>query len=378
MSAFGKELALIRKKNDYTQYRLAKEIELSSSYILRLENGERNPNLKFIEKIATFFSLTKYEVNKLLLLADLEINLENNKDDFKLCYKLSLELKNKYVFDKAQKLIELGLTIFKNTIELNVLLANLKMLQKKYNEAIELNLELIKQIDILKEKEKKALGISKAEIIHNLGYVYFERALDNIHLRVVEVIKTFEEKKKSENIDFLTEKIIADLDVAIEKLEFAYSLENNNLTIVDQLARTFFNKAELSYNEERIELFNKTITFYDLVISKEDKNFEKNKKEEASIFLSLALAKLFRVTDALRLVNTIINYKPLYYLGYYVKACIYSINGKNNLENLAIAYDSLVKAISLEPSLKDEIKFELDFYNLRYNSNFFNKFNDLC
>lgn len=378
MSAFGKELALIRKKNDYTQYRLAKEIELSSSYILRLENGERNPNLKFIEKIATFFSLTKYEVSKLLLLADLEINLENNKDDFKLCYKLSLELKNKYVFDKAQKLIELGLTIFKNTIELNVLLANLKMLQKKYTEAIELNLELIKQIDTLKEKEKKALGISKAEIIHNLGYVYFERALDNINLRVVEVIKTFEEKKKSENIDFLTEKIIADLDVAIEKLELAYSLENTNLTIVDQLARTFFNKAELSYNEERIELFNKTITFYDLVISKDDKNFEKNKKEEASIFLSLALAKLFRVNDALRLVNTIINYKPLYYLGYYVKACIYSINGKNNLENLAIAYDSLVKAISLEPSLKDEIKFELDFYNLRYNSNFFNKFNDLC
>ncbi|MFN8670460.1 MAG: helix-turn-helix transcriptional regulator [Candidatus Sericytochromatia bacterium] len=377
MSAFGKELALIRKKNNYTQYKLAKEIELSKSYILRLENGERPPNLGIIEKITKFFSLNKYETIKLLHLGNLDINIEDTNEDFKLCYKLSLELKNKYLFSKAQDLIKIALNIFKNDIKLTILSANLKTLQKKYNEAIELNKELIIITEGLKDKERKTLGISKAEIIHNLGYVYFERALDNIELRVLEVVKSWEEKKKSNEVEILTQKILDDIDIAIEKLEIAYNIEKNNLTIVDQLARIYFNKAELSYNEERIELFNKTVILYDLVISKEDKDFEHSKKEEASIFLALALAKLFRVTDALRIVNTIINYRPLYYLGYYVKACIYSINGKNNLEYLSLSYDFLKKALELESSLKEQINLELDFYNLRYNNTFYSKFNDL-
>lgn len=378
MSSFGNELSLIRKKHEYTQYRLAKEINLSRSHVLRLENGERNPNLEFVEKVATVFSLNNYEITKLLLLANLEINISNTYEDFKLCYKLSLELKNKGVLDKAQKLIELGISKFENIIELNALLANLKLIQNQYDDAIALNQEIIKNFETLSEKSKKQLGITKAEVIHNLGYVYFEKGLSNNSLRELEIIASWENKNNSKTVEDLRVKILADFNIAIEKFEIAYQLEKNNVTIIDQLARIFFHKADLSYGDERVDLFKKSIDFYDQVISKEDKNFERHKKEEASIFLALALGKIFELKEASRIINTIINYKPQYYLGYYAKACIYAINGKDNLENITISYEALNKAISLEGYLKEQIKLEVDLYNLRYDKVFYSKFNDLC
>ena len=183
-----------------------------------------------IEKIATFFSLTKYEVSKLLLLADLEINLENNKDDFKLCYKLSLELKNKYVFDKAQKLIELGLTIFKNTIELNVLLANLKMLQKKYTEAIELNLELIKQIQPKKYKKIKK-NIKKIKIAKRALYMYY-----------------LKKTKTNQTLDTITSKLNK-LKNKKKKLFKNEKIKKKNLTIMKR-DLNFILKSPVSLNDK--------------------------------------------------------------------------------------------------------------------------------
>lgn len=378
MSNFGNELALIRKKHEYTQYRLAKEVNLSRSHVLRIENGERNPNLEFIEKVSNVFSLNNYEINKLLLLANLEVSINNNYEDFKLCYKLSLELKSKGILDKAQKLIELGISKFENIIELNALLANLKLIQNKYDEAITLNQEIIKNFENLSEKEKKQLGITKAEVIHNLGYVYFEKGLNNNSLREQEIITSWESKNNSKTIEELRLSILSDFNIAIEKFEIAYQMEKNNVTIMDQLARIFFHKGDLSYGDERVDLFKKAIDFYDQVISKEDKNFERHKKEEASIFLALALGKIFELKEASRIINTIINYKPQYYLGYYAKACIYAINGKDNLENITISYEALNKALNLANYLKEQIKLEVDLYNLRYDKVFHSKFNDLC
>lgn len=379
MSFFGKELALLRKRANITQYQLAKELNLSRSHIFRIESGERKPNKDIIEKISQVIKFSNYELIKLFILSDIDFEIDNNKDNFRLCFHLALELKNKGINDKAKSLVEKSMQVFENMIELHALLANLNLLNNDYDGAIKANEETLKYIENISPSERNELGITEAEIIHNLGYVYFERALNKKYFKDSLTVKNWYENNKDleETINELTEEIIIDFKKAIEEIEKALSLESENLHIIDQLARIYYQKADISNNNiNKEEMFKKSIDLYETIISSE-KDFEHFKKQEASIFLSMALAKIFNLKESSRLINTIINYKPLYYLGYYAKSCIYSINGKDNKDFLDISYNSLVKAIKLNIDLKEDIKSELDLYNLRFNILFKDKFDEL-
>lgn len=48
----GKNIAKIRKQNNMTQYKLAKEIFTDQSNLARIEDGKVNPTVKTLVKIA--------------------------------------------------------------------------------------------------------------------------------------------------------------------------------------------------------------------------------------------------------------------------------------------------------------------------------------
>lgn len=378
MSLFGQELALLRKRANITQYQLAKELDISRSHIFRIETGEKKPNKSLIEKISEILKLDNYDSLKLYVLSDLEFEIDNNKNNFKTCLHLALELKNKNVYDKARVLIEKAMLKFENMVELHALLANLNLINNDYEGAIKANEETLKYIQELSPQQVSEIGITQAEIIHNLGYVYFEKALNKIFYNNNLIIENLTIKNIiSENMETIKDEIISDLKIAIEKIEQALKIEPDNLHIIDQLARVYYYLADINDKiDKKKELFDKTISLYELIISSEN-SFDESKKQEASIFLAMALAKTFNLRESSRLVNTIINYNPLGHLAYYAKSCIYSINGKNNKDLLDISYNSLVKAIELNNSLKEDINSEIDLCNLRFDISYKEKFNQL-
>ena len=54
----GKQIQLLRKQKGLTQAELAEAIDSSQKYISEVENGHKEPSLKFYMKIANFFEVS--------------------------------------------------------------------------------------------------------------------------------------------------------------------------------------------------------------------------------------------------------------------------------------------------------------------------------
>lgn len=375
MNLFGKELELIRKRAGFTQYKLAKELNISRSHINRIESGERRANKELLTKIAEIMNLESYSFNKLLVLSGFDMEIDKTNIGFKICFHLALEFKRKNMIKEAEKILEFGMKNFDSMIELHALQANVNLIRRDYDGAIKQNEETIKLFDKLNKEAKKKLGITKAEVIHNLGYVYFEQALEKIYyFEEIQIKSWFNNNTNNEKINELKTEIILLLDKSIEHIQNAYKIEPENLHILDQLARLYYRKADLSDLENnKNKYFSKSIEYYEKLISFSDSE-ELTKKQEATIFLALALGKINKVEESIRLINSIIIFTNLYYLGYYAKSCIYAINSKNNKIYLDLAYEALAQSVKLNPDLKDGIEKEIDLYNLYSNSEYKSKF----
>lgn len=375
MNLFGKELELIRKRAGFTQYKLAKELNISRSHINRIESGERRANKDLLTKIAEIMNLESYSFNKLLVLSGFDMEIDKTNIGFKICFHLALEFKRKNMIKEAEKILEFGMKNFDSMIELHALQANVNLIRRDYDGAIKQNEETIKLFDKLNKEAKKKLGITKAEVIHNLGYVYFEQALEKIYYFEQLQIESWSNSNiNNQKIKELKTEIILLLDKSIEYIQSAYKIEPENLHILDQLARLYYRKAELVDTENnKNKYFYQSIEYYEKLITFSD-NEELTKKQEATIFLALALGKINKLEESIRLINSIIIFTNLYYLGYYAKSCIYAINSKNNDSYLDLAYKSLEEAIKLNPDLKNSIEKEIDLYNLYSNSEYKSKF----
>lgn len=53
----GETLKYLRVFNDYTMIKLARELDLSQSYISEIENGKKQPTLQVIDKYAKLFDI---------------------------------------------------------------------------------------------------------------------------------------------------------------------------------------------------------------------------------------------------------------------------------------------------------------------------------
>jgi len=58
LEKLGKNIAKIRKKKNFTQYKLAKEIFADQSNLARIEDGKVNPTVKTLLKISSALNCT--------------------------------------------------------------------------------------------------------------------------------------------------------------------------------------------------------------------------------------------------------------------------------------------------------------------------------
>jgi transcriptional regulator with XRE-family HTH domain len=387
MYLFDKELVRIRKEKGFSQEYLGKKIDCSRSYICKLESGERVPNRELVLKIADAYNLNRYDLNKLLILAELPTELTDSGESYKICLKLALELKELGLAEEAKNLIENSLKLFENTVEIYALLANLHLMKGDYSGAIRINEDALKLFEKKISPEKEA-GITKAELIYNLAYVYFERGVEkkkNAELQIIAELENTpvpnsinreEVIKNNEKIERMVNDCIKDLNEAIQGFEAAYKSEPENENMVEQLSVSYLNMASIESEKEKPVWLKKAIEMYDRFL--ENRNIsEPFKKINASVFLAMAFAKLYDLTAAARLINIVISCRPDYFLGYYAKGCIYSINGRDHNRNLQIAFDNLQRAIEQNSGIKEEIPMDMDLLNLRFSTLFKDKVKEL-
>lgn len=55
---FGQNIKQIRKQRNLTQKQLADQIEISRSYLSDIENGNKNPSIKTVKKLADSLGLS--------------------------------------------------------------------------------------------------------------------------------------------------------------------------------------------------------------------------------------------------------------------------------------------------------------------------------
>lgn len=380
MSAFSQELVEIRKKANLSQEYMAKKLGFTRSYICKLESGERKSNTELVKKIAAAYNLDNFMLNKLLILGGFNADIDNSPESYQLCLKLIIDLKENRNVEEAYKLIEKCMKIFEHTVEILALLANLYLLKNEYEKAITTYEDAIKYYPETKISFSKP-GIKKGELIHNLGYVFFEKGLKikkEVEQLLVDNTVTKNDSKNKEKIDELRKEVILNIEKAIEKFEEALTTETNNEHIVEQLARAYLNRASIDVTERKAELLKKAVEIYDTVISFPTESYKKSKRLESCIFLAMSFAKLYDLKEAERLINFLINCYPEYSIAYYARACIYSINGKDNVEILQLAYDNLKYALELNTKLKNEILYDIDLLVLRMNPLFEDRFINLC
>ena len=61
---FGKHLQVLRKKRNYTQWKLAEIIGVDSKYLSRLESGYSSPSFDMLQKLAEALKVAIVEINK--------------------------------------------------------------------------------------------------------------------------------------------------------------------------------------------------------------------------------------------------------------------------------------------------------------------------
>ncbi len=58
MSKIGDKLRALRHRQGLTTRQLGKMLDVSSSYIVRIENGQRRPSIDLVAKMALFFKVS--------------------------------------------------------------------------------------------------------------------------------------------------------------------------------------------------------------------------------------------------------------------------------------------------------------------------------
>lgn len=377
MFLFGEELIKLRKEVSIPQEKLAQKLGFSRSYICKLENGERQPTKEIILKLSQICNLNNYSKNKLLAIGGFDTDFDSSQEHYQEALKLIVEFKEEGMIDNAKKIIEQSILIFDNTIEIYSLLANLYLLKNNYQEAIRIYEDALKFYPDPKTSLIK-VGISKAQLIHNLGYVYFEKALKLKKNLEIFMIKQIVENADMENeISEIKKEVVLDLSIALKKFESALEMEPDNEHIVEQIARAYLNRASVENKKSKDDFLKKGILMYDRLISFPLVSERVARRIEASIFIAMSYGKLLNLKESSRLINIIISCNPNNALAFYAKACIYSLNASDNVEYLQISYDNLKIAIDINPALKYEIVNDLDLLNLRLSSLFKNRFSTL-
>ena len=374
----GSELKKFREeKLILSQVDFAKILGISKSLVCRVESGERRYNQEILEDIFSMFSLNTYDKLKILLLSELPFELRNDTDDCSNVIKLTIELKNKGLFNLAKNLVNHSLTIFDDSVDFYVLLSTVNLMENKYEESE-------KNINIALNLNKSAIkSIStESDIYHNYGNIFFNMSYSYELKRIELVAKLVKENYYQKDIldskeyKNLSNKI-TELYVKTEKyFLIAYELNNQNTRIIAQLSRLYFNMANL--NIDNSDHINKAYEFLNQFL--EADKIELAERVELSILLTIIMTFKNMEQVAIVILNKIIGFEPENILAYFAKAVVYSYNTDNDSIKLNKAMDNINKVLEISNSsseIKLQILADFSFENLRKSDITQTRFNQL-
>lgn len=365
----GTELKKFREENmKVSQVEFAKIFDISKSLVCKVEAGERRFNEDLMLEMFSKYSFTRFEQLKLLILSELPFHLDNTEEECYIVIKLIVDLKNKGLYSVAKELISKSLQTFDDSVDFYVLLSTVNLMESKFKKAEE---TIILALDLYNSGIKSVTTL--CDLYHNYGNIFFKISY-NYEFKKIEIVSNLVKQglskeeilKNKEYIDISKE--IMDIYLkAEEKFLRAYEIDPNNILIVSQLSRLYFNIANLNLDSEKyIDKAYKFLTQFN--------EFEKVKvsdKLELSILLCIILALKNMENFALILANNVLGFKPDNALTYYAKALIYSYMGSNgDKETLNKSIYNISKMLEIsnnDSSLKLEILADLNFENVRQN-----------
>lgn len=264
----GKELQKTREKYScFNQNFLSKKLDISRSLLSLIESGERKASYEILLKFSKVLQLSHYEKKRLFIIYE---NYEEaiirpmNRENSILFIKLVKDLKVSGFLKQSKALAQIGIDIFTNSSELFVLLANISLIDREYEQAKE------QTLSALKLHNNKSL-ISIGEIYHNLGNIclnlglQFELERNKFIIEKEKLLILRNESPQFENkIKDLNLKMLKLYKEGEEYLIKAEEQEPEHEHIIETCARLFYNISKVSgddsYLHKSIEYFTKFIT----------------------------------------------------------------------------------------------------------------------
>lgn len=331
-SAFGQKLRDLRKKRKVTMKHLADLLEVSESYISRLETGERHPDKELILKLGSllFPEGNEGEVDALLIAADytpLKLDQMTGRDDlihhfqqvleedprnFRAFNALIISLIKQEKFEIAKQKIQEGLRRYDASIHLQVLLGALELAQGQFDQALSYQQAALEAFD--RHPDGGAgLYLQRSDLLLNLAVIYFLKGYHGVDGYLQSPSPAAYAQARS----FLLQ--------ASESLKRALSLDQEDIYILDEHARVLFNLAYLDESAGKQASYAEVVAAFEQVITSDEKSrLNYSELIESSLFLVHAYAKNQDFRAAERHINIIECCLPNYWLVHYIKACLYN------------------------------------------------------
>lgn len=371
----GNELKKFREEKILlSQVDFAKTLGISKSLVCKVEAGERKYNLETLEAIFANFPLDDYSKLKFLTISELPFKLKNSEDECFNVIKLTIELKNKGLFFLAKRLISQSLETFDDFVDFYVLLSTVNLMENKYDES-EKNINIALN---LYHKGIKSIS-TESDMYHNYGNIFFNMSYQYEFKRLELISNLVKENQYKEQItknkDYIeiNNKILSLYNQTEEYFLKSYNLNQNNIHVVAQLARLYFNISNLDIdNKENID---RAYKFLNIIEERDDLPI--NDRVELSILLSIIMSLKNMAQEAVVLLNNIICFRDNNPLTYYAKSIAYLYKSNNDVSILNKAFDNLHKTLEIsnfDNGMKLQVLGDFNFELFRSNDNLNTKF----
>lgn len=356
-SEFGQSLRDLRKKRKLTMKRLADLLDVSESYISRLESGERHPDKDLILQLGPILlpEGNVGELDKLLIAADYTpVNLEKKtgRDDlighfqevlerepenFRAFNALVISLIKQNNYDLARQHIQAGLETYQASIHLKILMGNLELVQGNFEQALLLQQEALQIIEQSPE-EASRLFLKRNDSLLNLAVIYF--------LMGYQATDAYLQSPTAERYQHARLYLVK----ASEALKEALEIDPNDIYVLDEYARVEFNLAYLDSSAGADACYEASISAFQRVIHSEDKALlNYSDLIESSLFLVHAYAKQKDFVAAEQAIHIIEACLPNFWLAQYIKACVYSLKymATTDQQCLDVGFRAFERALSI-------------------------------
>ena len=338
-SEFGQKLHALRQQNKLSMRALARQIDLSQSYVSKLESGDRKPSRDVVIKLAQAFWPEKNNKaqDELLVLAgflpedpqylaqtldestQLKQNWQQAPQNLKHLKRYLVHLIKARNFETAQNILNSSFQHFQNSVVLQSLIAFLELSKQNYDQALTIQAAALQQYPGLNNDAQA--DISEADLIYDLGEIYFFKAYYLLGLKY----EADRQNKKKQARDYHKESKLA-FQAAHTQFKSALKIDPENIHYLEEYARVSFNLADISPPKAAQAYWQTTITSYRKLLVKDTQEaLGEQRSREIGLFLAHAYTKTQNFEQAELLLDAIGHYCPKYAFLYYVKACLYSL-----------------------------------------------------